>query len=170
VGSEMCIRDSKGIYHNMRGEDYSEGRAHVDHLFILGAKLGVPSIGIGDGGNEIGMGNIGEVARKSVPYGEVCQCPCGGGIVATTGTDVLLPASVSNWGCYAVAAAAAVRIGKPELVHTPVAESRILDAMSMFGLVDGKMGYTEPSVDGLSAAMHTAMTSLIVETALNGVD
>ena len=47
---------------------------------------GVPSIAIGDLGNEIGMGTIAEHIKKYVPFtaeGE-CQCGCGGGILSAT--------------------------------------------------------------------------------------
>ncbi len=47
--------------------------ARLDYLF----EHGIPSVGIGDGGNEIGMGNLAEV----IP-----------------GVDRLVLASVSNWG------------------------------------------------------------------------
>ena len=38
----------------MRGRDITPQTARVDYLF----DGGVPSVGIGDGGNEIGMGNL----------------------------------------------------------------------------------------------------------------
>ena len=47
---------------------------------------GVPNVAIGDLGNEIGMGTIGEHIKKYVPFtapGE-CQDGCCGGILAIT--------------------------------------------------------------------------------------
>ena len=50
----------------------------------------IPTIGVGDGGNEIGIGALVEAVHKYVPYGEI--------LCAQLATDVLLSAGVSNWG------------------------------------------------------------------------
>jgi hypothetical protein len=60
-----------------------------------------------------------------VPYGDVCQCGCGGGIGAVTGCDVLVTAACSNWGCTAIVAAMAARAGKAALMHTPEREAQL---------------------------------------------
>ena len=43
----------RGTYHNMLGQDYSEGRARIDYLVEEAGKRHIPTIGVGDGGNEI---------------------------------------------------------------------------------------------------------------------
>jgi hypothetical protein len=61
----------RGTYHNMFGQDYSEGRARIDYLVEEAGERRILTIGIGDGGNEIGMGAIAEAVRKHVPHGEI---------------------------------------------------------------------------------------------------
>ena len=62
IGIERCGLTSEGLYRNMRGVDISEYNAKADYLF----ESGIPSVGIGDGGNEIGMGNL--AAEIAVAY------------------------------------------------------------------------------------------------------
>lgn len=57
-------------------------------------------LAIGDGGNELGMGKVIDAIRNNISKGEL--------IGAVTPADYLITASVSNWGGYALAAAAAV--------------------------------------------------------------
>jgi len=47
-------------------------------------------ISIGDGGNEVGMGNVKNKVEKFIPYGEK--------ICANTECNYLLVCDVSNWG------------------------------------------------------------------------
>ena len=60
------------------------------------------TIGIGDGGNEVGMGKIFEHIVTSPNIPNAAQIAC------TVSADFLIVASVSNWGGYALAAATAV--------------------------------------------------------------
>ena len=71
-----------GRYYNMRCEDISE-RCFFFDPFINSATC--PTIGIGDGGNEIGMGNIAAALWKLDIRPSVTCC------------DELLVADVSNW-------------------------------------------------------------------------
>ena len=56
IAIERCSFTTPGRYQNARGEDTSEYHAKLDYLF----KHHDNTIGIGDGGNEIGMGNLTE--------------------------------------------------------------------------------------------------------------
>lgn len=66
----FCIEkagfNAKGIYHNMRGHDYSAGRARIDYLVFEAQKRQILTVGIGDGGNEIGMGCVLDAVKKHV--------------------------------------------------------------------------------------------------------
>ena len=55
------------------------------------------TIGIGDGGNEIGMGKVLEKVAANVQYGSEIAC--------TVASDYLVTAGVSNWGGFALAKA-----------------------------------------------------------------
>ena len=70
-----------GVYHNAGGLDVSALEAKSVVLWEKLRALGVPSVAIGDLGNEIGMGKIADHIRSFVPFtahGE-CSCGCKGG-------------------------------------------------------------------------------------------
>ncbi len=91
ISIERCGKNRGNRYANMKGIDIGDHTAPIDRLFSL-AYGNVPTIGIGDGGNEIGMGNLaGIISRK------LSLTPC------EVRTDLLVIASVSNWGAYALA-------------------------------------------------------------------
>ena len=160
VSTERVGRNRNGVYYNMRGRDYGMGRARVDDLFAAGQRRGVPVVAIGDGGNEIGMGNVAQEVREHVPFGSEGSCPCGGGIGAVSTAEVLLTAAVSNWGCTAVAAAVAARTGDQRVLHTPGAERRLLDVMVAEGLINSTHGVVDDNVDGIAADTHLAVAQL----------
>lgn len=91
ISCERCGINSKNDYANMKNISIKEKTSPIDKLFIdFYGKL--PSVGIGDGGNEIGMGNLqNEISEK------LSLVPC------TVKTDFLVIATVSNWGAYALA-------------------------------------------------------------------
>ncbi len=104
------------------------------------------TIGIGDGGNEIGMGKIPhEIIAKNIPNGDLIHC--------RVPTDHLIVAGVSNWGAYALAAGIYVLRGvKPPVdLFDPDREREILEVMVREGpLVDGVTGKQTATVDGLT--------------------
>lgn len=151
-----------GRAHTSRGHDTTEAIAKADLLVEEARRRGVPSIGVGDGGNEVGMGVIKEAVRRHVPYGERCQCPCGGGIAPEQPVDALVVAAVSNWGAYGVAAAFSLLRGV-DWPHDPDREARVLDAAAAAGLCDGPTGWVGPVVDGLPLAVHQGVVALLQE-------
>ncbi|WP_166418266.1 glutamate cyclase domain-containing protein [Cochlodiniinecator piscidefendens] len=158
--TERVGRNDKGIYHSMRGIDYGMGRARIDHLFDKALERGIPVVAVGDGGNEIGMGKVADHVKAHVPYGDQCQCGCGGGIGAVTSCDVLVTAACSNWGCTAIAAAMAVRAQDARLLHTPKREALLLDTMVANGLINSTHGLVDDSVDGFERDSHIAIAEL----------
>ncbi|WNC70519.1 DUF4392 domain-containing protein [Thalassotalea psychrophila] len=78
-----------GGYFNMRGEDISAYCACFDHYLN---EATCSTIAIGDGGNEIGMGNITQAISGLDITPSVTTC------------DELLIADVSNWGAYGILA------------------------------------------------------------------
>lgn len=132
--------------YSMRGRDITEWIAPA-HAWIEAATKDQVSttIGIGDGGNEIGMGKIPwRVIRNNVPNG--------GRIACRVPTDYLLVAGISNWGAYALAAGVRLLRVAPwdRDLFDPEVERRILQAMVERGpLVDGVTGQQAVSVDGL---------------------
>jgi hypothetical protein len=137
-----------GRCRNMRGLDISDNTAPAHILFEDAARRRPPltTIGIGDGGNEIGMGKIPwEVIRRNIPNG--------GEIACRVPVDQLIVAGVSNWGAYALAAGVAVLRGRrlPSSLFDVAYERELLRVMVEKGpLVDGVTARQTVSVDGLS--------------------
>jgi D-glutamate cyclase len=163
--SERVGRNAKGIYHNMRGHDFGMGRARIDHVFDEALRRGIPTVAVGDGGNEIGMGLVAEAVAAGVPFGDRCACGCGGGIGALTGADVLMTAACSNWGCYAITACLARILGDRQLLHTPEMEERLLLRGVEIGLINSVHGVVDPNVDGIPLSTHKAIVELVREIA-----
>ena len=107
-------------------------RGHAGALFDQGAARGIPSLGIGDNGNEIGYGLIEEAVRTHKPAGDK--------LATRVKTDVLVAANTSNWGPMRVCAAIAALCGRAELFHSPEMERRMLEACVAAGGADGSTG------------------------------
>lgn len=139
---------SDGRYRTMRGRDITDMMLPAEKLFSPGAFAPdrPVTIGIGDGGNEVGMGKIAhETVVKNIPNGDLIHC--------RTATDYLIVAGVSNWGAYALAAGLFVLRGirPPPDLFDPDRERAILEVMVREGpLVDGVTGKQTPTVDGLT--------------------
>jgi len=152
--------NSKQEYHNMRGLNISDIVGKTDYLFALGRRQGVLTIGIGDGGNELGCGLILETVRKHVPYGAKCQCSCNSGIAAATPADVLVIAGVSNWGAYGISACLSLLKGL-EYKHSKQNELRLLNRVVKAGAIDSISLEPKPYVDGLSPIINGLVVDLI---------
>jgi hypothetical protein len=154
--------NSAGRIHTSRGHDTTQGSAKADLLVAHARRVGVPTIAIGDGGNEVGMGLIRDFIRTSIPYGDRCRCPCEAGIAPVEAVDALVVAAVSNWGAYGVAAALSLLTGQ-RWPHDPLQERRILEAAGGAGFCDGPTGVVGPVVDGLPLEVHQAIVTLLRE-------
>jgi hypothetical protein len=137
-----------GRCRNMHGRDVTEEMAPAYLLFEDAARQTPPfcTIGIGDGGNEIGMGKIlANVIARNISHGEqiACRVPA----------DHLIVAGVSNWGAYALLAGVAVlrRQRLPASLFDVERERELLRIMVEQGpLVDGVTAKQTVTVDGLA--------------------
>jgi D-glutamate cyclase len=150
----------KGIAHRAGGLPVGPGRARIEVLLERAHRAGVPTIGVGDNGNEAGLGAIAEATRRCQPYGSDCRCPCGAGIAAAAPADITVVGSVSNWACYGIAACLALLLGKPELVHDGPTEENVIDACVAAGAVDG-FGARGSLVDGIPAVLNGYVVELL---------
>jgi len=152
VAIERCGITADGRPRNMRGVDVSPWTAPLDDLFLDGPWR---RIGVGDGGNEIGMGKLpaGLIARH-VPNGAQIAC--------VTSCDHLVVAGVSNWGAYGLMAA--LSLVRPEWSQTiakfltaqrDLAVTRAV--VSEGGAVDGVTARREATVDGFGPEVHGAL-------------
>ena len=169
ISVEKGSANEKGVIHNARGEDTTEYMAKVDELVKVAREAGIATIGIGDGGNEIGMGTIRDAVRREVPFGAECSCGCGSGIAPVVETDVLVTAGVSNWGCYGVAACLSVMTKRLGALHDEAMELRTLREAADAGLIDGNTGWVDPGADGIAAVTHAAIVTLLRQIVRNAL-
>ncbi len=152
-----------GIYHAWNGLDMAPYEARIGKLFEECRKKGILTIGIGDGGNEIGMGNIYDTVRKVVPYGDRCKCPTHCGIADSTLVDVLVVSTVSNWGAYGIEACLAAVTGKSEALHTEEEALRIIRECIDGGGLDGPAKVPRPFLDAIPAKIDVAILDFLGE-------
>lgn len=151
--TERVGRALDGAYYSMRAVDYGMGRSRIDFVFDEALRRGVPTVAVGDGGNEIGMGAITEAVKAHVKFGET--------IAAITSADVLVTAACSNWGCYAISAALAARLKDVRLLNTPELERHLLLRGVDIGLINSVDGLVDPNVDGMPLDTHVALVEML---------
>lgn len=166
IAIERGGMNEQGIIHNMAGKDTNASQAKLDAIFRLAASTGVYSLGIGDGGNEIGMANITECIRAKVPFGAKCACGCCGGLAPATPVNLVMPATVSNWGGYALAAMLGALARVNEALPDPTRERCVLEATIAAGFHDAIYGEVCGSVDGSPMATQLAMVQLMQDATL----
>lgn len=147
--------NSEGRYSMVDGADNSDCVIKAARFFEEAARQGVLTIGIGDRGNEIGCGTVAEVPRRILPFGEQAT--------DSTVVDVLVTAAVSNWGASGVAAVLAAILDRPEVMHDPATETRMLHRCIEAGGVDGFSCRPTPSTDGMVEGVHVAVCALLNE-------
>ncbi|WP_457093575.1 glutamate cyclase domain-containing protein [Microvirga sp. P5_D2] len=156
--------NSRGVFHTSSGK--AKNSESVAHLHLLAEVLktrGHLTIGIGDGGNEIGFGRVGRVLEEDLPLARDCGCGCGGGIVNATDVDSLVSASTSNWGAYGVVAAMAILSGRDDLLPPMEAVEATVEASVLAGANDGYSGENVATVDGVAPAANEAVYALCLE-------
>jgi hypothetical protein len=83
--------------------------------------------------------------------------------------DIVFPASISNWGAYAITAMVAYLLQKPEILQDEDTERRMLEACIMAGAIDGPVGRPVMSVDGVNLKAQQGLINMlhaIIENAL----
>jgi hypothetical protein len=155
--------EDRDVCHNMRGVDIDDHTAPTHRLFEAAQLRNqrIKTIGIGDGGNEIGMGALPWELLRATLKGELA-----GRIICRVATDYLILAGVSNWGGYALACAAANLGGRTDLIDAwnedrqrHLIEALVRDAAA----IDGLTRRREPTVDGLPLDRYLAVLEQIRE-------
>ncbi len=164
IANEFPGENRVGEFHNAVGKNTTALEAKADILFLKLQKAGVLNIAIGDLGNELGMGAIEEHIDRYVPgcRANSCVCGCGGGITARTKADILITATVSDWGCYGMIAAIAYLLGDSDILHDAELEKEVLTTAARSGMVD-MYGWTIPAIDGFDLRTNTAMVTMMRE-------
>jgi D-glutamate cyclase len=161
ISIEKLGPNPQGIAHTSTGTPTASERARAECLFDEAARRGIPSLGIGDNGNELGFGLIADAVAKYKPNGER--------LCTRVKTDVLVPANTSNWGAYAVEAALAALVGKPEIMHSAEVERRMIEACVDANGVDGSTGRHILNVDGMPADASCAIVTMLGCIVRNGL-
>jgi len=130
-----------GRYYSFRGIDLSFYVSPLDEFFMEARRRGVSTVGIGDGGNEIGMGKIRELLVKFFPNSRK--------IFSVVKTDHLVVSAVSNWGAYALLAGLSIMSKVKDILPEDRAEEELLKVVVDAGSVDGILLTETQSVDGL---------------------
>jgi hypothetical protein len=151
VSVERCGRAKDGRYYNMHGEDITAYTAKIDVLFE-----GSKNIGVGDGGNEIGMGKVHDAVVKAVFKGEK--------IASVVETTHLVVSSVSNWGCYGLIAYLSLFEGELLLER----EDAVLEKVVKAGAIDSGCKERVLQVDGFSLAVTNEIIDALVQIVRGG--
>lgn len=163
VAIEMPGANNDGEFHNVTARVVpSELVAKADVLVQEARRRAIPTIGVGDGGNELGMGAIPDAVRAHLDGGDR--------IAPATPVDFLVVGCISNWATVGVAACLAAVTGRPEVLRA-VDLMRITERVSDAGAIDGLTSYVDPKNDGTGRAANEAFSELLataVEMHLGG--
>ena len=151
ISIERCGHNLENEYANMRGDSITGQAACIDTLFELAAEKKIPTIGVGDGGNEIGMGNVRQVILEKLELN-----PC----VVTV--DDLIIATTSNWGAYALAAYMAKLSGRPVFITYEEIEEYMAQIVAL-GCVDGVTKQKKMGTDGFSMEIEKEIITSLKE-------
>ena len=152
---EKAGGNTEGLLHSINANPRSHTRANIDALINAMNDAGKLTVGIGDGGNEIGFGKVYDLASQILPYGDT--------IVTTVATTHAYPVAISNWGGYALAAALAIGAERPELAIDPEDEKAMLEKAIELDCRDGGTGKAVFAVDGVSGESSMAYVRLLKE-------
>ena len=169
IAIEKPGQNDKNTMHTFDGTAIASGSVPIDCLFHEWAEAEILTIGIGDRGNEIGFGLLRDEVARLRPETASCRCGCGGGVVSSTSTQLFLPAAVSNWGAYGIAAALAILANDKALLLDPTEEARLLQVAAVRGCVDGVQRRSGFGVDGISGQISVAVVGELQQIAQRAI-
>ncbi|XP_053232997.1 D-glutamate cyclase, mitochondrial isoform X1 [Podarcis raffonei] len=182
IAIERTGMAADGNYYNARKINIKHLVDPIDELFLAAQNIpGITTTGIGDGGNELGMGKVKEAVKKYIKNGDVIAC--------NVDADFTVVAGVSNWGGYAVACALYIlntceihdrylrkAVGFPRssakmkwssALPSVAKEEKLLNILQRLEVRSGKTASLEMEVDGLPFYdIHSAMLEKLLEETL----
>lgn len=162
VTIERLGGNRNGNLHGISGVCRNDFRVNFDTLVKTATSLGKVTIGIGDGGNEIGFGKVYDRLVAEMPeLHNASKTPCGGGVMSVIPTDVLVIGSTSNLGAYGVCAALAILNDDLSLCHSPQEETALHYVGVGLGMSDGGTGAVIPDCDGIPAETNAAVVRIL---------
>lgn len=157
---ELPGRNVNGYRSNMRGVSIDNVNGAVDEVLIQAYNRGIETFGVGDGGNEAGMGG-----RPGIP-----KALDGSEMAAVPTAKHQITSWNSNLGAEALGAAVLQLHGKLDKLHTPDQQRAMIEASMSAGAVDGvtrgakvdeEIDGKTSGVDGFSPSTHGRMLSLL---------
>lgn len=148
---EYCGRNSQGDYTNMRGISIREHISGLDAIILAANDMGIPTFGIGDGGNEVGMGNLHDRISGLLPI-EPSIVP----------VDHLMIATVSNWAAYGLIAELQ-KLASKRLMPTYEDIKQYYRLLISEGCVDGISRECKLSVDGFPIEVERGLLADLME-------
>ncbi|XP_067848174.1 D-glutamate cyclase, mitochondrial isoform X3 [Heptranchias perlo] len=185
IAIERAGMAADGNYYNARKVNIKHLVDPIDKLFQTAEDIpGIVTTGIGDGGNELGMGKVKEAVKKYIHNGDLIACD--------VKADFAVIAGVSNWGGYAVACALYTlntctiherylrkAVGFPKTsemdrcipaLPTVSKEEKLLEVLVKHGIRSGKTGNLGMEVDGLLFHdTHSSMINQLMDITLGQV-
>ena len=134
ISIERASLMEDGTYRNWKSQDISEYNAKLDYIFNNTSN----TIGIGDGGNEIGMGNLFTEIKNTRGLPDK---------PAVTKVDELIVSSCSNWGAYGLICSIS-EIKSINLLPSLNDAKNLIKKCVDLGAVEGLTGEKKYAVDG----------------------
>ena len=148
ISIEVPGRASDGRYYSMKGLEIKCDPLDEILLSYYGK---IYTIGIGDGGNEAGLGSIRNLILKYIPLGDKISS-------IVPASEVFIGAT-SNWAGYAIVAALSIKYGRDLLKGFD--EGNYLKMLIEEGIVDGVLGRPNASVDAIPIEVSKTVIELL---------
>ena len=142
---------SDGCCYNMAGSDITARCGGAEPYLV---QANCPTIAIGDGGNELGMGNVLDSLSKLNIRPAVSTC------------DELVVADVSNWGAYALCAVTRWLKDREHSTERHIQED--LEYLVARGAIDGVTGEATPTEDSFPAEEGERLMQAVRDTLTSG--
>jgi hypothetical protein len=153
IAVEMPSIAADGFAHTAGGRAIGhEHLAKAHHFWYAAEEKGILRVGLGDGGNEMGLGNIAPALKELYAVGDT--------IAAATSSDVPVVGASSNWAAYAIGVCIEAHEGSTHRVRDIDLEG-IIRRCAEEGAIDGYSVRPEAKVDGTPIALNTAIVDLM---------
>lgn len=152
-----------GVPHSLGGMDIGQATAYFDELFRGAERSGIPTVAVGDQGNELGMAAVAEAAIAETQYGRVCRCPCGQGHVSGIPANVTVVGGTSDWGAIGVVAGLAFLLDRPNLIPDGDVIRSVVMAEVEAGAIDAITRSRIPHIDGYTLDFQVRLVEMLRE-------
>ena len=151
VVSEKMGPSDIGVYRTGPGFDLSKIAGKTKELVESFRERGMTTIGIGDGGNEVGMGLIKDDIRRIFS----------GDSASALETGILVTAATGNLGAYGIEAVLAAAYGMENVLHDVDIEKRMALGTIFGGLIDPQSGLADGWTDLMEPCVAEAFILLM---------